>query len=593
MRDRQQEQMTLSFERQRKDFARQMRINAENISTFAQDIGMSFETAFKTVHSRVSGETKKQFEALKQLYDAYNKTIDVKNKLLESTINKPYEALNQFKPFRLVKGGPMLSMGGPGDNSDVAHANALGGGEGTGGGTGNPESGGAHKYDPLHGALHINTPYGKRGSWAAGYHTGVDLRAREGTAVYAAEPGKVVYAGWGGAYGNLTKIAHGDGIQTWYAHQSHIGVRRGETVDGGEKIGNVGHTGRVFPAGPGGAHLHFELRVNGRDRDPMPWLRGASSPSGSKGSPSDAPGSAEMPNWLGMEGVKQWNSFLGDLGVMDRGSLSKYTISNMASNAYAAAYQLAYPGGAPAGAEGDPLTGGSARNNWGSGTGHITPGGKSSAYARRAASILGPKFGFNTVGTYPGHDPTEALALDFMLDKPYSADGKAQGEAAWNYVQKNWRQLGLDYMIFWTKIWNPPGGLRGGRDGSSPVDHDHARHYSGTPNPHKDHVHLSFMPGHAAGVNGATPGWAVVGENGPEYIRMRGGEQVASRTNAKAAIQASNAQQVVSASGVTNNTWDHSVHYEGQMVVMAQDPNELGRKLAEKQRLSALVTARK
>lgn len=119
--------------------------------------------------------------------------------------------------------------------------------------------------------------FGIAGSaWASGHHTGQDLGAPEGTPVLAAANGTVVFAGPGGRYGNLTEIAHSDGVQTWYAHQSKLQTSVGSVVRAGQQIGLVGQTGNAF-----GAHLHFELRVGGQPVDPMPWLSGAPAVAGS------------------------------------------------------------------------------------------------------------------------------------------------------------------------------------------------------------------------------------------------------------------------------------------------------------------------
>lgn len=98
-------------------------------------------------------------------------------------------------------------------------------------------------------------------------HTGVDLSAGMGTPIRAADSGTVVQAGWRGGYGKCVVISHGNGLATLYAHQSVILVSVGDTVKRGQIIGNVGSTG--FSTG---AHLHFEVRVNGTPVDPMRYL---------------------------------------------------------------------------------------------------------------------------------------------------------------------------------------------------------------------------------------------------------------------------------------------------------------------------------
>lgn len=95
--------------------------------------------------------------------------------------------------------------------------------------------------------------YGQPGSWSRGYHTGLDFAAPSGTPVFAALAGKVVEAGWAGAYGNNIVIEHANGLKTRYAHLSSTSVGKGDKVTRGQRIGAVGNTGNST-----GPHLHFE-----------------------------------------------------------------------------------------------------------------------------------------------------------------------------------------------------------------------------------------------------------------------------------------------------------------------------------------------
>ena len=98
-------------------------------------------------------------------------------------------------------------------------------------------------------------------------HQGLDVAAPTGRPITAAKSGKVIVAGWSGGYGNLVVIDHGGGLSTAYAHQSRIAVKVGDPVTQGGLIGYVGSTGHST-----GPHLHFEVRVNGVARDPLPYL---------------------------------------------------------------------------------------------------------------------------------------------------------------------------------------------------------------------------------------------------------------------------------------------------------------------------------
>ncbi len=111
----------------------------------------------------------------------------------------------------------------------------------------------------------ISSRFGPR--WG-GVHTGLDMALATGNPVHACDEGVVVFAGWNkGGYGNLIKVDHKNGYQTWYAHLSKIYVRNGEVVAKGETIGAVGNTG--FSTGP---HLHLEIRVNGVAKNPINYL---------------------------------------------------------------------------------------------------------------------------------------------------------------------------------------------------------------------------------------------------------------------------------------------------------------------------------
>ncbi|MFF0430858.1 transglycosylase family protein [Streptomyces sp. NPDC004327] len=118
----------------------------------------------------------------------------------------------------------------------------------------------------------IGTRYRVAGSsWSSGYHTGVDFPVPTGTSVRAVAVGRVVSAGWGGAYGYQVVIRHADGRYSQYAHLSALTVREGQRVNTGQRIGRSGSTGNTS-----GPHLHFEMRTGpgyGSDIDPLAYLR--------------------------------------------------------------------------------------------------------------------------------------------------------------------------------------------------------------------------------------------------------------------------------------------------------------------------------
>jgi murein DD-endopeptidase MepM/ murein hydrolase activator NlpD len=113
----------------------------------------------------------------------------------------------------------------------------------------------------------VSSGFGRRSDPIDGttkYHTGIDLRAAEGTPIPVAGEGIVRSAGPRGGYGNAIEIDHGGGLTTLYAHASEMLVKTGEKVSAGQAIVRVGQTGRAT-----GPHLHFEVRVHGAEVDPL------------------------------------------------------------------------------------------------------------------------------------------------------------------------------------------------------------------------------------------------------------------------------------------------------------------------------------
>jgi murein DD-endopeptidase MepM/ murein hydrolase activator NlpD len=98
-------------------------------------------------------------------------------------------------------------------------------------------------------------------------HPGMDISARYGLPVAAAGGGQVIFAGQDTGYGGLVIIDHGAQLDTLYGHLSALYVREGQKVRSGQPIGAVGATGRAT-----GAHLHYEVRVNGSPVDPRRYL---------------------------------------------------------------------------------------------------------------------------------------------------------------------------------------------------------------------------------------------------------------------------------------------------------------------------------
>lgn len=120
---------------------------------------------------------------------------------------------------------------------------------------------------PIKDSFRFTSGFGPR--WGR-MHNGTDFAAAHGTPIYATADGVVTYAGRLAGYGNLVKIQHEFGIETRYAHQSRLRVKVGQRVSRGERIGDMGNTGRST-----GTHLHYEVRVGGRPVNPMTYIKAA------------------------------------------------------------------------------------------------------------------------------------------------------------------------------------------------------------------------------------------------------------------------------------------------------------------------------
>lgn len=141
------------------------------------------------------------------------------------------------------------------------HSYSSGGGSYTGGRLGWPTIG----------AYSVSSRYGYR-NFGDGWHGGIDIvrpGGSSGCTVVAAESGTVTFAGWYGSGGYTVIINHGGGLSTMYCHMQagSLKVRTGQYVSRGQAIGKIGATGYVT-----GAHLHFEVKVNGNNVNPAPYL---------------------------------------------------------------------------------------------------------------------------------------------------------------------------------------------------------------------------------------------------------------------------------------------------------------------------------
>ncbi|WP_146588062.1 M23 family metallopeptidase [Puniceibacterium confluentis] len=206
----------------------------------------------------------------RQLEDAMTVSVKPLDKMFTAAGMDPDRIIDKVRSGYSGQGGPLmplsLSTRGQDPRGDTQRANRILG-----------EMDRLNLYriaaqkapfaSPLKDAFRFTSGYGYR--WGR-LHAGTDFAAPHGTAIYATADGVVTHAGWQSGYGRLVKIQHEFGIETRYAHQSKIRVKVGQRVSRGDRIGDMGNTGRST-----GTHLHYEVRVGGEAVNPMIYIKAA------------------------------------------------------------------------------------------------------------------------------------------------------------------------------------------------------------------------------------------------------------------------------------------------------------------------------
>ncbi|MEM6310519.1 MAG: M23 family metallopeptidase [Pseudomonadota bacterium] len=126
---------------------------------------------------------------------------------------------------------------------------------------------------PVGGAFRYTSGFGPRRDPITGgrrMHSGLDFAAGNGAPIVAGGDGVITFAGWQSGYGRLIKVQHDFGIETRYAHLSRIRVKVGQRVSRGQRIGDMGASGRAT-----GVHLHYEIRIGGKAVNPMTFIKAA------------------------------------------------------------------------------------------------------------------------------------------------------------------------------------------------------------------------------------------------------------------------------------------------------------------------------
>ena len=211
-----------------------------------------------------------------KLEEAVTISMDPLDKMFRDAGMSPDDLLNQVRKGYSGQGGPLsplsLSTKGPVPSAEEIRANAIL----TGLDKMNLYRLAAFKAPfamPVKDSFRFTSGFGfRRDPKGAGnrMHEGTDLAGAYGTPVYATADGVVTFAGWDSGYGRLIKIQHEFGIETRYAHQSQLRVEVGQRVSRGDRIGDMGNSGRST-----GTHLHYEIRFGGKAVNPMTFIKAA------------------------------------------------------------------------------------------------------------------------------------------------------------------------------------------------------------------------------------------------------------------------------------------------------------------------------
>jgi murein DD-endopeptidase MepM/ murein hydrolase activator NlpD len=126
---------------------------------------------------------------------------------------------------------------------------------------------------PVRSSFRFTSGFGVRRDPKNGHarmHNGTDFASSRGTPIYATGEGMVTFAGWQSGYGRVIKIRHAFGFETVYAHLNKTRINVGDRVAQGDRIGDMGNTGRST-----GVHLHYEVRVGGKPVNPLKYIEAA------------------------------------------------------------------------------------------------------------------------------------------------------------------------------------------------------------------------------------------------------------------------------------------------------------------------------
>ena len=222
------------------------------------------------------GEELRNDAIFAKLEEAVTVSMDPLDKMFRDAGLSPEDLLKQVRKGYSGQGGPLtpltLSTSGPAPTADEIRANAIL----TGLDRMNLYRIAAFKSPfamPVKSAFRYTSGFGfRRDPKGAGtrMHEGTDFAAGYGTPIFATADGVVTYSDWDSGYGRLIKIQHDFGIETRFAHLSQIRVEVGQRVSRGDRIGDMGNSGRST-----GTHLHYEIRFGIKAVNPMTFIKAA------------------------------------------------------------------------------------------------------------------------------------------------------------------------------------------------------------------------------------------------------------------------------------------------------------------------------
>ncbi len=207
-------------------------------------------------------------DIFRQLEEAMLVSVEPLDKMFKAAGMDPERILDQVRRGYSGTGGPLMpiqfSTRGAEPDADALRANNI---------LGNLDRINLYRIAaerapfamPVKSNYRLTSGFGTR--WGR-LHAGTDFAGPVGTPIYSTADGVVTHAGWSSGYGRLVKIQHEFGIETRYGHLNAIRVNVGQRVSRGDRIGDMGNSGRST-----GPHLHYEVRVGGNAVNPMIYIR--------------------------------------------------------------------------------------------------------------------------------------------------------------------------------------------------------------------------------------------------------------------------------------------------------------------------------